>query len=61
MRKNFCIQNSGKIEIVRFVLSRADDSGRELKLRQADQMLYNRDINVGDVVILDGRQELQRL
>lgn len=37
------------------------DDDQEIKLRQPDQMLYNRDINEGDVVVLDEKQELQKL
>lgn len=43
------------------VVTLIDNAGQEMKLRQPDQMLYNRDINEGDVVFLDEEQELQKL
>lgn len=43
------------------VVTLEDEKGRELKLRQPDQMLYNREINEGDGVFLDENQELQKL
>lgn len=43
------------------VVTLIDDDGQEIKLRQLDQMLYDRNINEGDVVFLDGKQELQKV
>lgn len=43
------------------VVTLIDDDGKEVKLRQPDQMLYDRKINEGDVVFLDGKQELQKV
>lgn len=43
------------------VVTLIDDDGQEIKLRQPDQMLYDRNINEGDVVFLDGKQELQKV
>lgn len=42
------------------VVTLVDDDHQEIKLRQPDQMLYNRDINEGDIVFLDEKQELQK-
>lgn len=47
--------------LVMAVVTLIDDAGQEMKLRQPDQMLYNRDINEGDIVFLDEEQELQKL
>lgn len=43
------------------VVTLIGDDGKEVKLRQPDQMLYDRNINEGDVVFLDGKQELQKV
>lgn len=43
------------------VVTLIDDDGQEIKLRQPDQMLYNKDISEGGVVFLDEKQELQKL
>lgn len=43
------------------VVTLIDDDGQKIKLRQPDQMLYNKDINEGGVVFLDEKQELQKL
>lgn len=43
------------------VVTLIDDDGQEIKLRQPDQMLYDRNISEGDVVFLDGKQELQKV
>ena len=42
------------------VVTLVDPAGQEMKLRQPDQMLYDREINEGDEVILNERQELQK-
>ena len=42
------------------VVTLIDPAGQEMKLRQPDQMLYDRDINEGDEVILNERNELQK-
>lgn len=42
------------------VVTLRDENGLEIVLRQPDQMLYDRDINEGDEVILDRNQELQK-
>ena len=42
------------------VVTLIDETKRESKLRQPDQMLYDRDINVGDTVILNKANELQK-
>lgn len=43
------------------VVTLIDDDGQEIKFRQPDQMLYDRNISEGDVVFLDGKQELQKV
>lgn len=43
------------------VVTLIDADGKEIKLYQPDQMLYDRNINEGDVVFLDGKQELQKV
>lgn len=43
------------------VVTLADEEGREMKLRQPDQMLYSRKINEGDLVFLDEKGELQKV
>ena len=42
------------------VVTLTDEAGQEVKMRQSDQMLYDKDINEGDVVILNEKQELQK-
>lgn len=42
------------------VVTLTSEDGAEMKLRQPDQMLYDRDINEGDAVILNEKQELQK-
>ena len=43
------------------VVTLKDENGSEVILRQPDQMLYDRDINEGDKVILNEKQELQKM
>ena len=43
------------------VVTLINPTGQEMKLRQPDQMLYDRDINEGDVVIINEKQELQKI
>lgn len=43
------------------VVTLIDEEGQEMELRQPDQMLYDREINEGDVVFLDEKQELQKV
>lgn len=45
---------------VMVVVTLTDETGAEMKLRQPDQMLYDRDINEGDTVILNEKQELEK-
>ena len=42
------------------VVTLVDEAGQEVRMRQPDQMLYDRDINEGDTVILNEKQELQK-
>lgn len=42
------------------VVTLTDENGAEMKIRQPDQMLYDRDINEGDTVILNEKNELQK-
>ena len=43
------------------VVTLIDDSGQEIMIRQPDQMLYDRDINEGDVVFLDEKNLIKQL
>ena len=42
------------------VVTLIDEAGQEVKMRQPDQMLYDQDINEGDEVILNEKNELQK-
>ena len=42
------------------VVTLIDEAGQEVKMRQPDQMLYDWDINEGDEVILNEKNELQK-
>ena len=42
------------------VVTLADAAGQERKIRQPDRMLYDRNINEGDEVILNEKNELQK-
>ncbi|MGN1155512.1 MAG: hypothetical protein ACI4TK_04990 [Agathobacter sp.] len=42
------------------VVTLIDDAGQEIKIRQPDQMLYERDINEGDVVFLDEKNLIKQ-
>lgn len=42
------------------VVTLQDEEGNEIRMRQPDQMLYDRDINEGDVVVLDDEQKLRK-
>ena len=37
-----------------------DENGREMSLRHDDRLLYERDINEGDMVMLDEKNELKK-
>ena len=39
------------------VVTLVDEAGQEVRMRQPDQMLYDKDINEGDTVILNEKQE----
>lgn len=43
------------------VVTMKDEMGAKIKLRQPDQMLYDREIHEGDAVILNEKQELEKL
>lgn len=55
-----CEEREEDVPIMAVVTLWADD-GRELKVRQPDQMLYDRNIDEGDVVVLDEKQWLKKL
>ena len=37
------------------------EAGQEISLRHNDRLLYERDINEGDMVMMDGNRELKRV
>ena len=54
-----CEERAADAPVMAVVTIRNED-GVETKVRQIDQMLYDRDINVGDEVIINKKQELQK-
>ncbi|NCB92963.1 MAG: hypothetical protein EOM40_10465 [Clostridia bacterium] len=46
---------------VRAIVTLTDGTGMECKLRVTDQLLYDRDIYEGDQVVIDEKQELQKV
>ncbi len=43
------------------IVTLKDEEGQEIRIRQEDQMLYDREINEGDEVILDEENKLKRV
>lgn len=43
------------------IVTLKDEEGLEMRIRQEDQMLYDREINEGDEVILDEENKLKRV
>ena len=57
---DFGCEERGEDSPVMAVVLLQDEKGNEQKVRQEDQMLYERDINVGDLVFFKERQELEK-
>ncbi len=56
----FGCEERGEDSPVMAVVILQDENGTEQKVRQEDQMLYERDINEGDLVFFNERQELEK-
>lgn len=57
---DFGCEERGEDSPVMAVVILQDENGNEQKIRQEDQMLYERDINEGDLVFFNERQELEK-
>lgn len=57
---DFGCEERGEDSPVMAVVLLQDENGNEQKVRQEDQMLYERDINEGDLVFFNERQELEK-
>lgn len=57
---DFGCEERGEDSPVMAVVILQDENGNEQKVRQEDQMLYERDINEGDLVFFNERQELEK-
>lgn len=57
---DFGCEERGEDSPVMAVVLLQDEKGNEQKVRQEDQMLYERDINEGDLVFFNERQELEK-
>ena len=55
-----CEERSEDTPVMAVVILQGAD-GSEKMTRQVDQLLYDRDINEGDMVIFDERNELKKL
>lgn len=42
------------------IVTLLDENGEQLRIRQEDQMLYDRNINEGDLVVLDQKRCLRK-
>ena len=58
---DFGCEERGEDSPVMAVVILQDENGNEQKIRQEDQMLYERDINEGDLVFFNERQELEKV
>lgn len=54
-----CEERIGGVPVMAIV-TLIDENGENIETRQPDQLLYERGINEGDVVFLDGSQELRK-
>ena len=54
-----CEERQPGAELMSVVLLESED-GQEISLRHNDRLLYERDINEGDIVIMDENHELKR-
>ena len=57
---DFGCEERGEDSPVMAVMILQDENGNEQKIRQEDQMLYERDINEGDLAFFNERQELEK-
>lgn len=57
---DFGCEERGEDSPVMAVVLLQDENGNEQKIRQEDQVLYERDINEGDLVFFNERQELEK-
>ena len=57
---DFGCEERGEDSPVMAVVLLQDENGNEQKIRQEDQMLYERDINEGDLVFFNERQKLEK-
>lgn len=57
---DFGCEERGEDSPVMAVVILQDENGNEQKIRQEDQVLYERDINEGDLVFFNERQELEK-
>ena len=55
-----CEERSADSPVMAVVILQGED-GREKMTRQVDAMLYERDINEGDEVVFNEKQELEKL
>ena len=57
---DFGCEERGENSPVMAVVLLQDENGNEQKIRQEDQVLYERDINEGDLVFFNERQKLEK-
>lgn len=57
---DFGCEERGEDSPVMAVVLLQDENGNEQKIRQEDQVLYERDINEGDLVFFNERQKLEK-
>lgn len=55
-----CEERQSGAELMSIVLLESED-GQEISLRHNDRLLYERDINEGDTVMLNENRELKRV
>ena len=55
-----CEERQPGAELMSVVLLESED-GQEISLRHNDRLLYERDINEGDTVVMDENRELKRM
>ena len=55
-----CEERQPGVELMSVVLLENED-GQEISLRHNDRLLYERDINEGDTVMLDENRELKKV
>ena len=57
---DFGCEERGEDSPVMAVVLLQDENGNEQKIRQEDQVLYERDINEGDLLFFNERQKLEK-